>query len=68
VLKRIVEGIIEHIQAGTGRMGKGRVQRVELLDGSVGIDHDKRARRQPQSVCAARPAKDELDHFTEHAN
>jgi hypothetical protein len=68
VLQRIVEGIIEYIQAGTGRKGIGRVQRVELLDGSVGIDHDERARLQPESVRTAPAAEDKLDHLTEHAD
>jgi hypothetical protein len=68
VLQRVVKGAIEYVQAGTGGKGIGRVQRVELLNGSVGVDHDKRTRLQPESVCAALPAEDELDHLSEYAD
>ena len=70
--RRVVEGIVEavrhDVQAGIRRTRIGRTERVELLDRAVGIDHDQRARQQPESLHRARLAKHELDQLAEQAN
>lgn len=70
--RRVVEGSVEavrhDVQAGVRRTGVGRAERVELLDGAVGVDHDQGARRDPESLHRARLAEHELDQLAEQAN
>src|SRR5690242_21755786 len=49
-----VEGVGADVQSGLGRALVGGAQRVELLDGAVGVDHDKRARSQAKALDRAR--------------
>lgn len=59
---RMVQGGVEvvrhHIQADVGRAGVRRAERVELLDGPVGIDHDQRARQQSKALHLSRVTQD----------
>jgi hypothetical protein len=47
MFQRVVEAAGDDVQAGVGSAGIGGAERVELLDGAVSVDHDKRARQQP---------------------
>jgi hypothetical protein len=47
VLQRVIEAARGHMQASVGSAGIRGTKRVELLDGTVGVDHDKRAREEP---------------------
>jgi hypothetical protein len=40
VLQRVIEAAREHVQTGVGSAGIRGTKRVELFDGTVGIDHD----------------------------
>ena len=53
------------MQARVGRTGIRRTERIELLDGTVGVDHDERAGQQPKPLYRARLAEHELDELTE---
>src|SRR5690349_16230659 len=43
----VVEAAGADVQAGVGSTGIGGAERVELLDGAISVDHDKRTRQQP---------------------
>ena len=64
----VVEAAGRDVQAGVRSAGIGGAERVELLDSAVGVDHDDRARQQPQSFDRARLAEDKLDELAEQAN
>jgi len=68
VVKGLVEAARHDVQADVGRAGIGRAQRVELLDRAVCVDHDQRARQQPEPLGLARMAKHELDQLAEQAD
>lgn len=61
--ERVIEGTGHDVQTGIGRAGICRTQRVELLDGSVGVDHDEGAGFQAEPFDGSRPAEHELDHL-----
>jgi hypothetical protein len=54
--------------AGVSGTGIRRAERVKLLDGAVGVDHDQRARQEPDALYLAGMAEDELDELTEKAD
>ena len=56
------------MQPGVGGAGVGGTQRVELLDGAIGIDHDQGAGQQPEAFHRTRLAEDELDELAEQAD
>jgi hypothetical protein len=56
------------VQAGVGGARIGGTERVELLDGTICIDHDKRARQESQSLYCAGLAQHELDKLAEKAD
>ena len=58
--ERRVEGVGADVQSGLGRAIIGGAQRVELLDGAVGVDHDQRARRQAQPLDRTRVTQYQL--------
>src|SRR6185437_11910243 len=68
MLQRVIEAACEHVQAGVGRAGIRGTKRVELLDGTVGVDDDERAGQESQALYRAWPAEHELDEFTEQAD
>ncbi len=79
MLQCLVEGVVEDIEPGIGGAWVSRAQRVELPDGSVGVDHDEGARRQAEPLhpampgeseprCTVTPGEDRLDHLSEQAN
>ena len=68
VVKRVVEAVRRYVQARVGGPRVGRAERVELLDGTIGVDDDDRARQQAQAVYGAVLAQDELDELAEHAD
>jgi hypothetical protein len=67
--RRVVEGVVEaarhDVQAGVRGTGIGRAERVELLDSAVGVNHDQRARQQPEPFHLAGIAQNELDKLAE---
>ena len=42
MVQRVVEAAGGDVQAGVGGAGIGGAERVELLDGAIGVDHDER--------------------------
>jgi hypothetical protein len=68
VLKSAVEAVGHDIQAQVGGTRVGRAKRVELLDGTVGVDHYQRAWQQPEALHFTGMAEDELDQLTEQAD
>ena len=48
-----IEGIGENMPSGVCGAGIGRAQRIELLNGTVGLDDDQRARLQAEPLCRA---------------
>jgi hypothetical protein len=70
--RRVIEGVVEAVrhdfEAGVGGALIGGAERVELLDRAIGIDHDQRARQQPEPLHVSRIAENELDHLAEQAN
>ncbi len=65
VVKDVVEAAGHDVEAGVGGTGIGGAERVELLDRAIGVDHDQRARHQPEPLYLARTAEDELDKLAE---
>ena len=67
--RRMVEGVVEatrhDVQACVGGTRIGGAERVELLDGAIGVDHDQRARQQPEPLHRAGMAEYELDKLAE---
>jgi hypothetical protein len=53
------------MQPGVGRAFVAGTQRVEFLDGAIGIHHHQGARQQPQAFDGTRLAEDELDELAE---
>jgi hypothetical protein len=68
VLESAVEPAGHDIQAQVGGTGVGRAERVELLDGPVGVDHYQRAWQQPEALHLTGMAEDKLDQLTEQAD
>ena len=68
MVKGVVEVARHDIQASVGRTGISRAERIKLLDGAVCVDHDQRARQQPNPLHLTGPAKDELDDLAEEAD
>jgi hypothetical protein len=68
--RRMVKGLIEaarhDVQPGVGGAGISRAERVKLLDRAVGVDHDQRAREQPEALHLAGVTENELDQLAEH--
>jgi hypothetical protein len=65
VVQRIVEAAGRDVQPDVGGAGIRRAERVELLDGAIGVDRDERARQEPKSLYRARAAEHELDKLAE---
>ena len=68
MIQRVVKGVIGNVEPEVSGTGIGRAQRVKLLDGAVGVDHDKRARLQTQSLHGAMAVKYQLNHLGEQAD
>jgi hypothetical protein len=68
MVKCLVEAARHHVETSVGSPGIARAERVELLNGAVGVDHDQRARQQPQAFYFGRMPEDELDQLTEQAD
>src|ERR1700733_6172362 len=68
MVKGVVKAARDNVQSGVGSTGIRGAERVKLLNRAVGVDHDKRARQQPDPVHLARLAKDELDNLAEQAD
>jgi hypothetical protein len=65
VVKRVVEAARHDVKAEIGGAGIGRAERVELLDGAIGIDDDQGAWQQPEPLHLTRKAEYELDELAE---
>jgi hypothetical protein len=68
VIERVVEAAGCDVQAGVGGAGIAGAERVELLDGAIGVDHDQRARQQAEALHRAGLAEHELDELAEQAD
>jgi hypothetical protein len=66
--ERVIEGTGHDVQTSIGRAGIRRAQRVELLDGSVGVDHDEGAGLQAEPFDGSLAAEHELDHLLKYAD
>jgi hypothetical protein len=65
VVERVVEAARHDVKAEVGGAWIGRAERVELLDGAIGVDDDQRARQQPEPLHLTREAEYELDELAE---
>jgi len=63
-----IEGIGEDMPSGVCGAGIGRAQRIELLNGTVGLHDDEGARLQAEPLHRAGLAQDELDQLGEDTN
>lgn len=68
VIERVVEAVRRDVQASVGGPRVGGAERVQLLDGTIGVDDNDRARQQPQTLDRAVLAEHELDELAEHAD
>ena len=68
VVKDVVKAVRHDVKAGVGRAGIGGAERVELLNGAIGIDDNQRAWQQPEPLHCARLPEDQLDKLAEQAD
>jgi hypothetical protein len=65
VVKRVIEAARPDGESGVGGAWIGRAERVQLLDGPVGVDDGQGTRQQPESLESAGLAEHQLDQFAE---
>ena len=65
MIEDVVKAARHDVEAGVGGAGIGRAERVKLLDRPVRVDHDQRARQQPEPLHFAGIPEDKLDKLAE---
>jgi len=68
VVQRVIEAARGDVQASVCSAGIGGTERVELLDRTIGVDHDKSARQKSQTLYRARLAEHKLYKLAEQAD
>ena len=65
VTEGVVEAVRSDMQPGVGSARVAGTERVEFLDGAIGVHHHQGARQQPKALDGTRLAEDELDKLAE---